>query len=169
MNSNGVIVTCVGTTQNLFKDRETYPSSLCSNIESVISINSPELSKDGGKGRIRFLDSNGEERVQLDIDKGYSKMSDESKVVILINDVKGSIRSYAYYGIDSELDYKEDSCVYSLNTDDGHVDAIKNFYNAWKINKGEVGAVVILTDRYGVFEKLIKDDFFNKCYVLCSE
>ena len=167
--SNGSIVTCVGSSTNLFKDRESYPYGLCSSIESIVSINLPELSYEGGRGRIRFLDSNNNELVQLNIHKGYSRMSDESKSVILISDINNSIKSNIYYGIDCEVDFDDTSQSYSLSSDEGHVESIRNFYNAIKFTKGGVGAAVILVDRLGVFEKLLHDDFFNKCYILYSE
>ena len=167
--SNGSIVTFIGTNTVLFRDRSSYPYGLCCNIGSLVSLNLPELSVYGTGGRLRFLDEDNNEKISLNICKGYSKMSDESKAIILISDIDNGVKSDIYYGVDCDVYFDNISQFFSLSSADGHIDAIKNFYNAIKFLKGGVGAVVILVDRLDVFEKLLQDDFFNNCYILYSE
>lgn len=167
--NNGTIITQIGNKQHLFKDRESYPKEALNYIENIIIYNSSELSKDGVNGRIRFNDFDGNMSLQLILSNGVSKISDEDKVIVIIRGEKGNIWSRAYYGVSSEVDFVSQKEVYSLGSVEGYINSLKNFYNSWKVNKGSLGAVVVVLDKLDIFSRVIKDDFFRECYVLYSE
>lgn len=169
MKTNGVIITQIGTNQKLFKDRETYPKYLCDDIEDLISCNISKLHKYKGVGRIRFLDRNSSLILQLVIEGSNSSLSSSDKAVILLRLNNGVIKSPVYYGVDCDIDFNYTSNECALNSVDGCIDALKNFYNSWVLRKGEVGVVVVIVDNYSVYERVIDDDFFKYSYVLYSE
>lgn len=169
MESNGTIITQIGTKQQLFRDRETYPKQLCDCIEDLISCNLSEISSDGGSGRIRFNSKDSKMVAQLTINDGKSFLSDEKQCLILIRLERGRIKSPVYYGVECSVDFKSNSNVYSLDSIKDCIESLKNFYSSWSISKGEVGAVVLIIDDYSVFEKIVSDDFFKYSYILYSE
>lgn len=169
MINNGIIITQIGTKQNLFKDRETYPKQLCDYIEDIISCNISKFSDENNLGRIRFSDSTGKLVTQLTIDDGKSFLVDEKKCIILIRGINGKVKSSVYYGVDCSVDFISTSIKYSLDSVDEYVDSLKNFYSSWSIGKGEVGAVILIIDDYNVFEKIVSDGFFKGSYILYSE
>ncbi len=169
MENNGTIITQIGTKQQLFRDRNSYPHELCDYIENIITCNSSELSSEGGTGRIRFNTLDNKLVVQLSINEGNSFISDNSKAIVLIRMLKGKIKSPVYYGIDCSIDFKSNCNIYSLDTVDSCVESFKNFYSSWSLTRGSIGAVVLIIDDYRVFEKVISDDFFKYSYILYSE
>lgn len=169
MINNGTIIVQIGTKQQLFKDRETYPKTLCDYIEDLVSCNSSEISDDGGIGRIRFNTGNGDLLVQLSIDSGNSKLSDESKAIVLIRLEESRIKSPVYYGVDCKIDFKSKSNVYSLDSIEDYIESLKKFYSSWVVSRGEISVVVLIIDDYMVFERIINDDFFKYSYILYSE
>lgn len=169
MENNGTIITQIGTKQQLFRDRETYPKEFCDYIENIITCDTSEISNEGGTGRVRFNTSDNKLVVQLSIDEGNSFISDNSKAIILIRLENKKIKSPVYYGIDCKVDFKSDCNLYSLDSVIGCVESLKNFYSSWIMTEGSIGAVVLIIDDYKVFEKVISDDFFKYSYILYSE
>jgi len=169
MESNGTIIAQIGTKQQLFRDRETYPKEFCDYIENIITCNTSKLSAEGGTGRVRFNTSTNKLVVQLSVDGGNSFISDDSKAIILIRLENNKIKSPVYYGVDCNIDFKSDGNLYSLDSITGCVESLKNFYSSWTMTEGSIGAVVLIIDDYRVFEKVISDDFFRYSYVLYSE
>lgn len=169
MISNGTIITQIGTKQQLFKDRETYPKAICDYVEDLVSCNISEISDEGGTGRIRFLDRNNELKIQLSLEGGNSELSDEGMAIVLIRMEKGSVKSPVYYGVDCRVDFKNNSNVYALDSVENCVKSLKNFYSSWSVSKGNIGVVVLIVDDYMVFERIISDDFFKYSYILYSE
>lgn len=169
MINNGTIITQIGTKQQLFKDRETYPKQICDYIEDIISCNISEISDKGGTGRIRFLDENSTLKAQLSLCEGNSKLSNESMAIVLIRMEKGSVKSPVYYGVDCSIDFLNNSNVYALDSVENCIKSLKNFYSSWSVSKGSIGVVVLIVDDYMVFERIISDDFFKYSYILYSE
>lgn len=169
MINNGSIIAQIGTKQYLFKDRETYPKTMCDCIEDLISCNTSEISQDGGIGRIRFNTEKGDLVAQLTIDSGNSKLSDESKAIVLIRLEKSRIKSPVYYGVDCRIAFESKSNVYSLDSIEDYIESLKKFYSSWIVSRGDIGVVVLIIDDYIVFERIINDDFFKYSYILYSE
>lgn len=166
--NNGTIISQVGTRQSLYKSGATCSYTDVDYIKNIIMFNSPELSKDGLSGRIRFNDANGKIVQQLSLSNGVSRLLFEDKSVILISGLGAvdGISSYAYYGTESLLEFESASKEYQLGSVEGYVDALKAFYNAWKVKKGSIGAVVVAVDNVDVFNAISRDIFFEECYLL---
>ena len=169
MNRNGTIITQIGQKQYLFRDRETYPRVMCDCIEDLISCNISEISDEGGNGRIRFLDKEGNLNLQLSLDGANSKLSDKSSSVVLIRMCDGTIKSPVYYGVDCNISFSSKSNVYSLDGLENCVNSLKNFYSSWVVKEGNIGVVIFIVDDCSVFERVAFDDFFKYSYILCSE
>lgn len=169
MISNGTIITQIGTKQQLFKDRETYPKAMCDCIEDLITCNISEISDEGGSGRIRFVGKDSKLITQLSLEGGNSELSHNDKAIILIRMEKGSIKSPVYYGVDCRVEFRNNSNVYALDSVENCIESLKNFYSSWSVSKGNIGVVVLIIDDYMVFERIITDDFFKYSYILYSE
>ena len=166
---NKSILTKVGEgSVTFFEDRESYPQRLCNIIEDLVSCNKQNLSKYGGSGSIAIKD-NGDTVVELTIEGGTSRMSDEGKSIVVVRSQGGNIRSNAYYGKDCNLDFVHKSEIYSLDGVYSHTKAIKDFVESWVCEKGEISAIVVIVDRLDVFRKILSDDFFKDMYILYSE
>lgn len=168
MNSGKIIVQ-IGNRQESFKDGGYYSSESCDLIESMISCNKTKLSSHGGSGRIRFVKDDGNLVVQLSVLRGNSFMTDEGKAIVVIRCSEGSIRSNAYYGVESEMSFSSDSEVYSMSSVSDCIDSLKSFYRSWKVKKGEISAIVVILDKIDIFKEVVKDSFFDNCYVLLAE
>lgn len=169
MESNGTIITQIGTKQQLFKDRETYPKALCDCIEDLISCNIAEIANKGGIGRIRFNNKAYELVVQLMVGRDSSRLSHNDKALVLIRMENWRIKSPVYYGIDCNIDFKSSSEVYALDTVENCVETLENFYSSWSVSKGSIGVVVIIVDNYMVFERIINHSLFKHSYILFAE
>lgn len=167
--SNRSITISVGKTQRFLQDRGIYPVEYCDIIEDLISCNKANLSKVGGSGSVRFTEENGHLVVGLVLDKVNSFISYANKSIICIRSKGGSIKANAYYGDLCDVDFTPKSEVYSLDSVQNHVQALKDFMSSWVFKKGELGAEIIIVDRLDVFENIKYDDAFKNVYLLCSE
>lgn len=164
MNMGNIIVHS-GNIQGSFKDGGYYSEKACNLIEDIVACDKAKLSENGGSGRIRFTDNNGNMVVQLSIVKDRSFISDEGKSIVVIRSKRGSISSNAYYGVDAELDLVPGEKECSSDP----VDLVKHFYKSYRASKGEISVVVIIVDDKRTFDSITKDSLFENCYVLLAE
>lgn len=154
--------------QQLLRDRDIYPRELCDRLEDIISCNKSRLSVNGGSGKASFLDD-GMLLIQLTIDGDNSFLSDEGGCIVLIRGKDGSIRANAYYGRDCEVDFIPRAEVYSLDSCESYIQALKDFMGSWSFEKGDLSATVIIVDRFEVYQKITSDDAFKNVFILYSE
>ena len=165
MSNNGSVVLQWGNTTHVFKDRETYPYSLLKEVEGVVMYNSPELSSESSVVSLKFLDSNMKTVLGLSLDNGVSKLTDESKCIILVSLVEGNIWSRAYYGTKCSLDFESEKDEYFLGSVEGRVNSIRNFCKSWVTGSSNNKTVVIMVDDYDTFKNIVEEEYFENSYV----
>lgn len=168
--SNRSILAKYGTTVDIFVDRNCYPRNDCNLIENLVSCDKQALSKVSSvpEGELRLKDTDGSE-VSLKIDGGTSKLSNESLSILVLRCSDGKVKANAYYGKDSDLDFKNSSDSFSLRDTKGYVDTIKEFISSLVCVKGEGILRVVIVDRTDVFQMILSDSFFNDMYILLSD
>lgn len=139
----------------------------CELIESIVSCDSAKLSQYGGSVELCIRKEDG--TLNLKIKDGTSRLSDESKSIVVVKSENLKIRSCAYYGQDCDLDFVNRFEDYSLTNVHGHIKTLKNIISAWSCKKGSIASVILLIDRMEVFKELLKDEFFKSMFVLYLE
>lgn len=166
--NRGKIVVQIGSTQRIFQGGDSHPEKDFDLIENLVTCDKSRLSTQGGSGRIRLVDSVGNMVVQLSIIQGNCIMSDEGRSIVVLRGRDDSIKSYAYVGTESLVDFKSSEKKFLLDSVKNYISSLKSLYNSWKVQKGEISSIVIVKDK-SIFDALLKDSFFNNFYVLLEE